>query len=210
MHRTIMSCFPQINSNSQRKYFDVLYRIEKDFKLLRTYILVQSRIKPNWSLLPNRYVLRVNNGEKGIEILKIDNNFITISNGSLLKFRHCCTPMKRRTSIMNGKKIYKKTPLLTEENQIKWFKRKGDQHGFHISSNLDQKNQLNLRIINQDLVQGIKIINKKIKRLSFNSITFDGLLKVVDKIKFITALHTGIGRGKSFGFGLITIELPYN
>jgi CRISPR system Cascade subunit CasE len=41
--------------------------------------------------------------------------------------------------------------------------------------------------------------------LSFGSVLFEGRLKVTDKEKFLDVLYAGIGTGKAYGFGLLSI-----
>ena len=42
-------------------------------------------------------------------------------------------------------------------------------------------------------------------QLTFIGIIYDGYLKITDKDKFIVGLKKGIGSGKSYGFGLLSI-----
>ncbi len=42
-------------------------------------------------------------------------------------------------------------------------------------------------------------------RLTFASVLFDGDLVVLDKMLFLEALSGGIGTGKAYGFGLLSI-----
>ncbi len=39
----------------------------------------------------------------------------------------------------------------------------------------------------------------------FNSILYEGILQVADHEKFKDVLFNGIGSGKSFGFGLLSV-----
>ena len=42
-------------------------------------------------------------------------------------------------------------------------------------------------------------------RVSFISVTYEGILTVTDKDAFIKALTEGIGREKAYGMGMLTI-----
>ncbi|MEI3281846.1 MAG: type I-E CRISPR-associated protein Cas6/Cse3/CasE [Enterocloster sp.] len=42
-------------------------------------------------------------------------------------------------------------------------------------------------------------------RVSIKGVTYEGILKVCDEDKFKELLVTGIGRGKAYGMGLLTI-----
>jgi CRISPR-associated protein Cas6/Cse3/CasE subtype I-E len=39
-------------------------------------------------------------------------------------------------------------------------------------------------------------------------VRFDGLLTVVDPVRFVQTLETGVGSAKGFGFGLLSIAPP--
>ncbi len=97
-------------------------------------------------------------------------------------------------------------PLVNEQDQLEWLKRKGTLHGFRILS-LNQ-NIPNASVREQITYQGKKREGDKIHVLTFYSIVFEGLLGVMDEEKFNLALKKGIGSGKSFGFGLITLAKP--
>jgi len=44
------------------------------------------------------------------------------------------------------------------------------------------------------------------KKVKFLSVIFEGALKITDEVKFRKALNSGIGRGREFGLGLLSIE----
>jgi CRISPR system Cascade subunit CasE len=41
--------------------------------------------------------------------------------------------------------------------------------------------------------------------LRFGAVLFEGRLEVTDRELFLTALREGIGSGKAFGFGLLSV-----
>ena len=41
--------------------------------------------------------------------------------------------------------------------------------------------------------------------MTFNSVTYQGTIKVRDKAKLVNALMSGIGRGKAYGFGMLLL-----
>ena len=128
----------------------------------------------------------------------------------------------------NGQRI----PLLNENDQIEWINRKGIQHGFSIV-NLRVFNSVpNLFSLNQPILKGYKkrtLKNQDIKKntpktknniinnnlttkkytLTFNSVLFKGVLTITNSNKFLNTLKNGIGSGKAFGFGLLSISPIY-
>jgi CRISPR system Cascade subunit CasE len=43
---------------------------------------------------------------------------------------------------------------------------------------------------------------------SFNAAAFDGMLKCVDAERLRSAVINGVGRGKAFGMGLLSLAVP--
>jgi CRISPR system Cascade subunit CasE len=46
------------------------------------------------------------------------------------------------------------------------------------------------------------------QRMTFGTVLFEGLLRVTDVERFRTTLASGIGSGKAYGFGLLSIAAP--
>jgi CRISPR system Cascade subunit CasE len=81
------------------------------------------------------------------------------------------------------------------ENLLQWFLGKAPSLGFEI-----QAESLEIRHAG---VQTFDLGNGKI--VTHNSASFVGKLKVRDSVKFQQSFRKGIGRAKSFGFGLFQI-----
>lgn len=207
MHKTVLGGFPQINEKtnnqkSARAYFDILYRIDESISSNRIFLLVQSNTEPDWTFLPKKYTLE-NERDKGFIIKNIEGLLLKIKKNSVFRFKLRANPTQRK---FNKNKKGMRIPLVNEQDQIEWLQRKGILHGFRILS-------LNQNIPNacereEIIYKGKKREKNDIHILSFYSIVFEGLIGVVDEEKFIVALKKGVGSGKSFGFGLITLASP--
>ena len=81
------------------------------------------------------------------------------------------------------------------ENLLQWFLGKAPSLGFEI-----QAGSLEIRHAG---VQTFDLGNGKI--VTHNSASFVGKLKVTDRVKFQQSFRKGIGRARSFGFGLFQI-----
>jgi CRISPR system Cascade subunit CasE len=102
----------------------------------------------------------------------------------------------------------RRVELRTDEERINWLKRKGAEAGFRFA---------NVRIApaveNVATVEQGKITSRKYDKdnpdkrhtLTFGSVTFEGVLQVIDADKFRESLVQGIGTGKAYGFGLLSI-----
>jgi len=108
---------------------------------------------------------------------------IPVRNGMVYKYY-----LKANPSV---KIIFKHSDLETEESWKKWIETEGFINGFEI---VDTK-------VTDDGY--ITCIEKKVK---FTSVIFEGALKITDEVKFRKALNCGIGRGRDYGLGLLSIE----
>lgn len=88
----------------------------------------------------------------------------------------------------------KTIPIKNKADLIDWFYKKSSFYGFEIL-----QNSLDVREICAQQFQ------KGDQKITHNSATFIGKLKVLDKDKFKSSFENGIGKGKAFGFGLLQI-----
>jgi CRISPR system Cascade subunit CasE len=80
------------------------------------------------------------------------------------------------------------------ENLIQWFLQKAPGFGFEIMLQSLQVNHI-----------GVMTYQKNGITCTHNTATFVGKLKVIERQTFIQSFKQGIGRAKSFGFGLLQI-----
>ena len=212
LHRSVLAAFPQAPDGvSARAHFGILYRVEP---LANTpmfiRILVQSNIEPDWSFLPTTS-LGPSPDERGNPAFRrVDEEYERIVPGMQLLFRLRANPTRTisdRTPGREDRLLGKRVALLREKEQLAWLARKGDQHGFHLLttelnpevSSVHAASQANERgwRPGRDGIDGAK--------LTFGAVLFNGCLEVSDGELFRAALANGIGSGKAFGFGLLSI-----
>lgn len=180
MHRSLYNCFP---SQEEGGPGSIVYRVE-DFKtsLLERKpvqtVLVASEYEPAWDKLPGEYLAQNH-------ILKYSDKLQAIDDGNMYRFLLKANPTKKK----EGKRI----PLRTYEERLNWIQRKAENHGFCL---LDLS-------IRSESARTSK--TKEGHAMTFNSVVYEGYLKVADTGRFKKALVSGIGSGKAFGFGLMTI-----
>ncbi|MBD3353635.1 MAG: type I-E CRISPR-associated protein Cas6/Cse3/CasE, partial [Candidatus Lokiarchaeota archaeon] len=176
--------------------------------------VVQSKIKPNWSTLPENYCQQANN-KTGILIKNVNSLYEKLKPKMKLRFRLRANPTKK-VSIAdpnksnNSKKSKKRSnrkngyrvPLKRRENQLIWIQRKSSLHGFKILSSGFNLDIPLVKISNQGDYTGKKGNGRVITHFS---VLFEGVLKIEDLEKFKKTLKNGIGSGKAFGFGLLSI-----
>jgi len=111
---------------------------------------------------------------------------LSVVNGQRLRFRLRANP----TVCRNGKRH----GLLREADQMAWLERKAATGWFAVHSVL---------VSSEGVTRGDK--NRcPIIRLA---VRFDGMLTVTDADMFRATMAVGIGAGKSFGFGLLSLAL---
>jgi CRISPR system Cascade subunit CasE len=180
MHRTLLRAFPDgMDKEAER----VLFRLDADRETGALVVLVQSQGGPDWSSLEAKagYLLRP------AESKEFDPSF---RQGQRLFFRLRANPTVRR----DGKRL----GLRTEAEQVKWLKRKGLAGGFHLEDG-------DVLAIPEGLKHGRKTDDLGPQSLTHLAVHFDGILKVTDPAQLVETLRAGVGRGKAFGFGLLSL-----
>lgn len=89
------------------------------------------------------------------------------------------------------------TPLfrLVQEEGEKWLEERCDRAGFHLEA-VTVDGYMQQRFHKRKSSQAVR----------FNTIDVEGLLRVVDTDRFLTAVHNGLGPAKGFGCGLMLIR----
>lgn len=156
----------------------VLFRIEGCREECVT-VLVQSSKEPDWSkpVVPIDFFIHHPQTKVFDPVL---------IKGEQLIFRLTANPTVKRDG--------KRWGLVNEEELRGWMERKAAESGFSL---------LSLRVIPHRPVEGEK--NDAGSALKFASVTYEGTLRIEDSERFHDALESGIGSGKGFGFGLLSI-----
>lgn len=186
LHRTVLRGFPQALPADER----ILYRVEEDVRSGVVTILLQSLNLPDWQALPASYLLQP---------AEVKPFPVAFSAGQMLHFRLLANPTRRikTPSSADGEELAsKRVGLLKEEQQLQWLARKAETCGFQL---------LGVRSAKQPDVIGWQSKGKDSRRLTFQSVLFDGVLQVTEPDLFTQALKNGIGPAKGFGFGLLSL-----
>jgi CRISPR system Cascade subunit CasE len=182
MHRTLLRAFPDANAGGPGR---VLFRVDVGRATGIPTLLMQSEKPPDWSSLE---ALRDYLSGAPAESRPVCLQFAT---GQQLRFRLRANPTVKR----NGKRL----GLLREEDQIAWLRRKGEEGGFALNG---------VVVIPDGFTQGRKTDDHGPHELSHFAVRFDGVLTVTDSDRFAQTLAAGVGSGKAFGFGLLSVPYP--
>ncbi|NQT84087.1 type I-E CRISPR-associated protein Cas6/Cse3/CasE [bacterium] len=166
----------------------------------RVVILVQSAVRPDWDYAFHNagHLLAV-----PWEVKSFDPCF---AKGQHLRFRLVANPTKRfsrNSREKNGqavaeKWVGKRVPVPTEQ-LYEWLARRAEPAGFSIVRDSTT--------VQPSYIYVNKTPNDKGHRL--RSVRYDGTLRVTDPARFQETLVRGIGPGKAFGFGLLSVA-PVN
>lgn len=212
LHRFIMSGFPTVESPAARAELGVLYRVERMVEAPNIPVLVQSKIEPRWELETD--AVREISKAKSLQGL-----LNRIEQGGRYRFRLRANPSRRvhqRSTQGLGPQDHRKRPerpesvgkrveITREEDQVAWLRRRGDASGFAIATTrLLPADEEVLELLPSDRT---KLSGKRRDRqVSLGTVLFEGTLEVTDAARFREVLVTGVGPGKAFGCGLLSIS----
>ena len=221
LHKTISNAFPAIVNSpdlpkherkTPRNEYNILHRLDIVRHRGKAFLLVQSEVEPDWNFLsPDDYA-------DELETKEISENYEAIENGITLVFRLQANPTKRigksdekakdRFKPAENKTIRRRVELRTDEERFEWLARQGEKGGFKIADLKINPAVRNVISAKEGKIEFRKYEGKDAdgkKTLTFGSVVFEGVLTVTDPEKFREALRCGIGQGKAYGFGLLSV-----
>ncbi|WP_040005262.1 type I-E CRISPR-associated protein Cas6/Cse3/CasE [Fibrisoma limi] len=193
LHRTLAHAYTTDSGQDYRAQHQVLFRIEPlSHATALPAVLVQSATAPNWNELPEAYLMH-----------KPETKLLvpTFSVGQTLAFRLLANPTKKekRPDRRQGRRIA--LPDYAEEDEITpargWLVRKGEQNGFHV-----------LYATTEAFWLGMDRGRATKNAIPIYGVRYDGLLQVTDPALLTSALQSGIGPSKAFGFGMLSLAKP--
>jgi CRISPR system Cascade subunit CasE len=204
MHRTILTC--GFGSIGKEELGRVLFRVDSDRHGGKPVLIVQSDAAPDWSKLPVGYLVRT------AEAKEVALQFAL---NQRLQFRLRANPTKKvaeKNEHLGAMMVGKRVGLVTEAQQIRWLLRKAERGGFRIPGEWvkarhpetgEEVEQPNFRV---DARPEGRVHNTKREfGGEFHAVLFEGILEVTDPAAFQNTIAAGVGSGKAFGFGLLSV-----
>jgi CRISPR system Cascade subunit CasE len=196
LHRTIMKAFPDVINPSvkARAQFDVLHRLEFD-RNNGWQLYVQSNIEPNWANSPRGYFLD-KDGLLNPLIKPVGDAYGAIEPGKRLRFRLRANPTRKvdtKTGPDGRRRNGRRVPLRKIDEQVAWLLRKAHSNGFEL-----------MQVIIA-ATGSAELVNSNETNKTFQGVVYEGILEVKDAQQFSNALMAGMGPGKAYGFGLLSI-----
>lgn len=176
MHRTLTRAFVSGTGDAPLRF---LWRLEPSMDWNAPVVLVQSERPAQWSELHQMDTYL--KSEVETKAISLDQ---LIQLGATYRFRLSANPTVTR----DGKRF----GLTSEDLQLAWLQRQGLRWGFEVKTAL---------VIASDVLTG----RKGATQISLQRVCFEGVLAVQDSGALAKALLSGIGPGKAFGLGLISV-----
>lgn len=177
MHRTLARAFV---ADAQSPPVRFLWRLEAGSSAWATpVVLVQAATEADWSALqalPNYLQRPVES--KRLALAE------WIEGGMRYRFRLQANPTVTRQGKRYG--------LLGEAEQLAWLSRQGERHGYGVEAALVTASD----VLSSRKGEGL---------ISVQRVCFEGVLQVQNLEAFSCALVAGIGPGKAFGCGLLSV-----
>lgn len=189
LHRTVMRLFPDGQGEAARRAHGALHRLDFGTKG-QAMLVIQSATAPDLSKLPERYW---DDGDfydyPRVDQLSVD----AIATGQVMLFRLRANVTKREKE--SGRRV----ALRLETEHISWLARRAEAAGFETIGPT-------LRLhVERDSRTRLSSERSEAPRASFGCVRFEGALVVRDVERFKAALRDGIGPGKAFGCGLLSV-----
>ncbi|MDJ1130571.1 type I-E CRISPR-associated protein Cas6/Cse3/CasE [Streptomyces iconiensis] len=188
LHQRVLQMFPDGVEGPARAAYGVLFRAEETPR--GPQILLQSRVEPDPSRLPDAY------GKT--ETRSLDDLLKAVHNGTLVNYR-CVANAVRKPSARTQEE-YKLPPVvaLSGNAAIAWWERQSAAAGLE---------PLHVNAHPLEAVSGPRGTEGAAarQRIRHSRTQFDGMARVIDSDLCREKLAAGIGRGKAYGCGLLTI-----
>jgi CRISPR system Cascade subunit CasE len=199
-HRFVMSAFPDLRgserqSEGSQSQQGVLYRLDTMKQSDEIFFLVQSMVAPEWGKAEALHRATICSA-----VFREWNP--TFMQGARYRFRLRANPSVCRVNRDEaGKRNPKREGLFTEEAQRDWLIRTAERCGFGVQSEA-------VVITPKGKLEGAMPQNegkRQTNMVTCFTVDFDGALFVKDAERFAVSLREGVGRGKAWGCGLLSL-----
>lgn len=190
IHGAIESSFP--GERSRR-----LWRLDKLGGKL--YLLLLSEQTPDFT----KIIAQFGTGEKA-ETREMTSLLSRVKNGSIWRFRLTANPTVSLSSKNGARARSTVHAHITTEYQKHWLIARAEKHGFVLPDQAFDVTEVRwLRFKKESKGRPVTLL----------SVTYEGILQVTDENALCQLLCEGIGKGKAYGLGMMTIMpvvMPYD
>jgi len=198
LHRTLARAF---GDKTELEAARLLFRLEED-RAGAPRVLVQSLRQPDWVVLERveRYLAALP------QTKEFDPAFAV---GQTLAFRLRANPTVKRSRKNEGQRQGRREGIYRDEDRLAWLARKSEQSGFRVLNVMPKGLGQAVEKQHDDgtpfKIPQVQCRLSEQRKAAFSAVQFDGTLVVTDPEKLRTAVESGIGSAKGFGFGLLSL-----
>lgn len=188
MHAAVRACFPPDLDETQGR---VLWRVDGQAQTYTLYIVAPEE--------PDRAVIVDQAGwpSRPGETADYGRFLGALVSNQEWAFRLTANPVRSLPS--DGGRRGRVVPHVTPAQQVEWLRTQQARHGFEV---------LDARVDRRQDLAFVKGRQDQSQRVTLRTAEFNGLLRVADPDALRSALVTGIGRGRAYGCGLLTLARP--
>lgn len=192
----------------------LLYRVEEArSSVAPCTILVQTACEPDWLLVEGEDGVPLLHGSHVRELrLRRDDGTSVFEEGQLLRFRLCANPtisVPQPRGATPRRPRGQPRPIYGQAAQIEWLKRKFEGVASVEDARGQDLGEINLQ--RQSAERGQSVPVERSGRLNRRpaarllGVRFEGLLRVENPELLIETIAQGVGRGRAFGLGLLSV-----
>ncbi|MGW0334738.1 type I-E CRISPR-associated protein Cas6/Cse3/CasE [Streptomyces sp. NPDC003011] len=193
LHRRLMSLYPNHAEPDPRARFGVLFRIEDTSD--GQHILLQSSHEPDLTRLPDGY---------GTALTRpLDPLLEALKTGLTIRYRCTASPVRKPGATTRARYNLPAAIPLAGEDADEWWTRQADNAGLKPLTNHSQA---------LEAARAVRTPNSgsQEQRIRHNRIRFDGTAIIISPDLLRQKITEGIGRGKAYGCGLLSIAPARN
>ncbi|MGW1143652.1 type I-E CRISPR-associated protein Cas6/Cse3/CasE [Streptomyces sp. NPDC002454] len=189
MHRRVMSLFPDFPELERaRSHFGVLHRVERTER--QAVLMVQSNREAAPERLPDGYAV-------GFAVRGIDPLLDALALGRRLSYRCDANPIRRPSR--TTREVYGNLPpvvALHGRHADDWWHRRAGLAGLKVHTHLSHP---------LDPAVGCRGKGVGAQKVRHHRVRFEGTAEIVDPDALRAAMTGGVGKGRAYGCGLLTI-----
>ncbi|OQR59299.1 type I-E CRISPR-associated protein Cas6/Cse3/CasE [Streptomyces maremycinicus] len=195
LHRRVMSLFPDGVPDQARTHFGVLFRIEDTTR--GSHLLIQSNQPPDPDKLPHGYGT--------LTTRPLDHLLTALLPGRTVRYRCAASPVRKPGASTRSLYSLPAVVPLNGAAADEWWQRQADKAGLKA---LTLHSQPADAVHDRQQPSAAGPENKGSgtrNRVRHHRVRFDGTATVIDPDLLRDAIRDGIGRGKAYGCGMLSI-----
>lgn len=188
MHAAVMASFPP-DSSAQTDEGRVLWRLDQNRETTALYVVSPS--------IPSFEHLQEQAGwvqEPSWQTSDYSQMLSRITRGQRFAFRLTANPVH---TVTEGEKK-RRVAHITAEHQLRWLIERQEQLGAQVADGEGEPTAA----VNRSTRM---VFNRNGRRVTIQQVTFDGVLEVTSAAALRSVLTSGIGKGRGYGCGLLTL-----